>query len=199
MTSNVRSVPRGVQEGAVRTTVAVVVDDATERLLDPSLLEGLEQRPIEEVRSLRAQCQEIETGMSFLRRVVQGHVDIVAAEVRRREEGGDPADVSRLVEQLPTILAGHLRAPGLGRLPSGVGPGKVDADLEARIDAAVADLDDLSSLADDQLVAIQGRLADLEHEISERRRALFGRIDVLQAELTRRYRAGEANVESLLR
>jgi hypothetical protein len=176
-----------------------VGDDATDRLLDPALLEGLEQRPIEEIRTLRTDCQAIETGMSFLRRVVQGRLDIVAAEVRRREEGGDPADVGPLVEQLPEILAGHLRAPGLGRLPSGVGPGKVDAELEARIDAAVADLDDLSSLGDDRLVAIQGSLADIEHEISERRRALFARIDVLQAELTRRYRAGEATVESLLR
>jgi hypothetical protein len=176
-----------------------VGDDATDRLLDPALLDGLEQRPIEEIRSLRAECQAIETGLSFLRRVVQGRLDIAAAEVRRRRDGGDPADVGRLIEQLPTILADHLRAPGVGRLPSGVGPGKVDADLQARVDGEVAELDDLASLADDQLVSIQGRLAALEHEVSERRRALFDRIDALQAELTRRYRAGEASVESLLR
>jgi hypothetical protein len=172
--------------------------EATDRLLDPALLVGIEQRPIDQVRALRAECQSIETGMSFLRRVVQGRLDIVSAEVQRRQEGGDPADVSRLIEQLPTILSDHLRAPGMGRLPSGVGPGKVDADLEARIDQEVADLDDLTALSDDQLVAIQGRLAAIEQEISERRRALFDRIDALQAELTRRYRAGEASVESLL-
>jgi hypothetical protein len=176
----------------------LVGDDATDRLLDPALLAGIEHRPIEEIRALRAACQEVETGLSFLRRVVQGRLDIVAAELHRREQGGDPADVSRLIEQLPTILADHLRAPGLGRLPSGVGQGKVDADLEARIDREVAELDDLAAVTDDQLVAIQGRLGAVEQEISERRRALFDRIDTLQAELTRRYRAGEASVESLL-
>ena len=30
---------------------------------------------------MRAECQEVETGLSFLRRVVQGHLDIVAAEL----------------------------------------------------------------------------------------------------------------------
>lgn len=170
-----------------------------ERLFDAGSLAGIEGRPIDEVRALRAECQSVETGVSYLRRVVQGHLDIVAAELARRREGGDPADVSNLIDQLPTILAGHLRAPGLGRLPSGVGPGKIDAELEARLDVEVAELDDLASVADDRLVASRDRLTALEHEISETRKALFSQIDALQAELTRRYRTGEASIESLLK
>lgn len=175
------------------------MDEITERLLDPGYLADVDQRAIEDIRAMRAECQEVETGLSYLRRVVQGRLDIVAAERARRQEGGDPADIARLVEQLPQILADHLRAPGNGRLPSTLGPGRVDEELEARVDAAVATLDDLAALSDDQLVAGQEELTELEAVISGRRRHLFQRIDALQAELTRRYRTGEASVESLLR
>ena len=174
-------------------------EDTIDRLLDRAYLAGVAGLRIEEIRAKRAELQEAETGLSYLRRVVQGRIDIASAELRRRREGGDPADVSRLIEQLPTILADHLRAPGVGRLPLGVGSGTVDPAFQARVDEAVAVLDDLAVLSDDELDAAGTRLADLEHETSDRRHALFERIDALQAELTRRYRAGEANVESLLK
>lgn len=166
---------------------------------DPAVsLEDLARHPIDEVRAARASCQRVETGLSYLRRIVQGQLDIATAELERRQAGGDPADVSRLIEQLPTILGDHLRAPGLGRLPSGLDQGEVDAELAARVDILVAAIDDLAATPDDALSAARTQLADLEHEISERRRGLFERIDAFQAELTRRYRAGEASVESLL-
>ena len=75
---------------------------------------------------------------------------------------------------------------------------QVDPELEARVDAVVAELDDLAAVGDEALAAALDRLRALEHEISERRKAQFARIDALQAELTRRYKAGEASVESLL-
>ncbi len=160
---------------------------------------NIEARPIEEIRAMRAEAQEVETGLSYLRRVLQGRLDIVHAELTRRREGGDPADLSRLIEQLPAILADHLRAPGNGRLPSSFGPGKVDAELEAEVNEVVDSLDDLAALSDDELVAGEARLTTLEQDVSTRRRALFDRIDALQEELTRRYRTGEASVESLRR
>jgi hypothetical protein len=175
------------------------MDETTERLLDPGYLADVDQRPIEDIRAMRAECQAVETGLSYLRRVVQGRLDIVGAELERRRRGGDPADIAGLVEQLPTILADHLRAPGNGRLPSTVGQGEIDPELERRVDAVVASLDDLAALDDTELTAGLEEVADLEATISGRRRDLFQRIDALQAELTRRYRTGEANVESLLR
>lgn len=175
------------------------MDEITERLLDPGYLADVDQRSIEDLRAMRAECQEVETGLSYLRRVVQGRLDIVGAELERRRSGGDPADLARLVEQLPTILADHLRAPGNGRLPSTVGTGQVDPELEGRVDAVVSRLDDLAALADGELGIGQAELTELEAAISGRRRDLFQRIDALQAEITRRYRTGEASVESLLR
>lgn len=171
------------------------------RVLDPDYLADLPRRSISDIRSMRIECQDIETGLSYLRRVLQGRLDIVDAELIRRRSGGDPADLSSLIEQLPEILGDHLRAPGTGRLPSSLGPGRPDTELEARLHAVVADadLDNITEVDDDHLVAARDALAELETDVSTRRRALFDRIDALQGELTRRYKTGEATVESLLK
>lgn len=176
-------------------------DETIARILDPAYLDDLTARPIEEIRAMRAECQAVETGLSYLRRVVQGRLDIVDAELERRRVGGDPGDISSLIERLPEILADHLRAPGTGRLPNTLEPGQADPELEQRLERLVSDrkLDSITGVDDASLTTARDELAELEHEVSSRRRAMFDRIDQLQAELTRRYKSGEATVESLLR
>jgi len=177
------------------------MDSTSARILDPGYLADLAGRSTDDIRSMRAECQEVETGLSYLRRVLQGRLDIIDAELERRRSGGDPADLSSLIEKLPEILSDHLRAPGLGRLPSSIGPGRLDPELEERLAEVVAagDLDSITQVPDERLRAARESLAELEGDVSARRRAMFERIDSLQAELTRRYRTGEASVESLLR
>ena len=177
------------------------MDETVARILDDAYVAHLGTRSIEDVRAMRAECQEVETGLSYLRRVVQGRLDIVHAELTRRRSGGAPGDLSSLVEQLPSILADHLRAPGNGRLPVTMEPSRVDPELQGRFDdiLAGADVDAITTVDDARLSAAVEELTTLEHEISERRRALFDRIDELQAEITRRYKSGEASVESLLK
>lgn len=145
-------------------------------------------------------ADEVETGYSYLRRLVQGRLDIVSAEAGRRERGDQPADPSELVSRLPGILADHVHAPGLGRLSQLMGPGSVPVDLERRLDsivttqqlAALADLDDTAM---DRLL---GELGDLEREVSGRRRRLHQALDAVQAEIVRRYRDGGQSVDGLL-
>ncbi len=173
-----------------------------ERVLDAAYLADLESRPMDELRSMRAECQELEVGLSYLRRLVQGRLDIVNAEVGRRRSGGEAVDTAALVQQLPEILADRGRSPGVGRLPQLLAPDLADtepdtAELDAIVDAGV--LTRLGDRSDDELEALCERLGDYERSVSERRRALHERIDTVQAEMTRRYRTGEASVESLLR
>ena len=177
------------------------MDETIARILDDAYVADLGERAIEGIRAMRAECQDVETGLSYLRRVVQGRLDIVHAELTRRRSGGEPGDLSSLIDQLPEILGDHLRAPGNGRLPVSLDPGRVDAELQARFDAvlAEADFDAITDVDEAKLVAAGDALAELEQDISSRRRALFDRIDQLQAEITRRYKTGEASVESLLR
>ena len=76
-----------------------------ERLVAPSFVEGLEDAPVSELRSRRDECMRAEVVVSYLRRVLQGELDLVRAE-RELRAGGQRGDPSKLVEELPAIL-GH--------------------------------------------------------------------------------------------
>jgi hypothetical protein len=171
-----------------------------DRLLDPGYPGDLADRSLEDVRSMRAECQEVETGLSMLRRIVQGRLDIVGAELSRRAEGGDPTDLADLVARLPELLSDRARPEGPGRLPRLLAPAELDEALEAELDGIVSagHLGDLPSVDDETLTAMADHLATFEAKVSGHRRALFERIDALQGEITRRYREGEATVEGLL-
>jgi hypothetical protein len=154
---------------------------------------------MEDVRAKRAECQEVEVGLSYLRRVVQGRLDIVFADLQRRA-GGEPADLAALVDQLPEILGDQARPAGYGRLPTLIVPSDTD-DLTADVDA-VADPTRLSSLSDmeeEQVRGLADALGELERRTSHQRRLLLDRLDVLQEEIVRRYKEGEASVDSLLK
>jgi hypothetical protein len=168
-------------------------------LLDPGYLGDLPSRPMEEIRSMRAACQEVETGLSYLRRVVQGRLDIVGLELARRGSGGDPADLPDLIAQLPGVLSERTRAPGVGRLPQLMAPGELPAELEAELEELTgSQLTELASLDDDALRALADGFDAFERTVSRHRQDLFDRIDALQAEITRRYKTGEATVDALL-
>ena len=154
---------------------------------------------MDELRAKRAESQAIETGLSYLRRLAQGRLDIVAAEQRRRTEGGEPVDTEDLVASLSDILGDHLIAPGNGRLPQLLSP-DLDAFDTGPLDAIAGPnrIANLGECSDDDLADLVEKLSAFEAEVSAERRTLFATIDALQAEITRRYKTGEASVESLL-
>ncbi|HEX4904580.1 MAG TPA: hypothetical protein VFU93_03950 [Acidimicrobiales bacterium] len=154
---------------------------------------------MDELRAKRAESQAIETGLSYLRRLAQGRLDIVAAEQRRRAEGGEPVDAEGLVASLSDILGDHLIAPGNGRLPQLLSP-DLDAFDTGPLDAIAGPtrIANLADCSDDDLADLVEKLSAFEAEVSAERRTLFATIDALQAEITRRYKTGEASVESLL-
>jgi hypothetical protein len=169
-------------------------------LLDPGYLGDLSARDLDDVRRMRAECQEVETGLSLLRRVVQGRLDIVGLELQRRADGGDPEDLPDLIARLPEVLSDRTNSPGVGRLPQMMTPGELPPELEAELDGIVGTghLADLPSVDDGALHAMADQLTEFEQRVSVHRRDLFERIDALQAEITRRYKTGEASVDSLL-
>ncbi len=155
-----------------------------------------------ELRARRATCQDVETGLSYLRRMVQGRLDVAEAERARRADripSGDD-DLEDLIARLPELLAHSTRSPGNGRLPSAMGIGDIDEDLADELDqiATTGRLSEPDQLTDDELAAVVTALEGFERQVSDLRRALFDRIDAIEAELTRRYRTGEASVDSLL-
>lgn len=170
-----------------------------ERFLDPSFLDGLEERPIEDVRSSRAEIQRAELALSYVRRLVQGRLDILEAERRGRESGTEVADDP--VHLLPEILADAPRQSGPGRLPMQIDPGEEAAILVADLDRAVdpGTLTDLAGQSLSDLDAAAEKLREVERGISDQRHVLHERLGTLEAELVRRYRSGEASVDALLK
>jgi hypothetical protein len=163
-----------------------------EELLDPAYLEGLETRPLDEVRTMHEDCLVIETELSYVRRLAQARIDIVRAEIERRETGGSVGD---LLAKLPEILSdpGPRAAPVASRLPRHLAP-DLDEDLGSGLDALVEDgtLASLPTLSDAELEARLAELRDVEHDVSGRRRAMFEIIDRIEADLTERHKVGRA-------
>ncbi|HVF31586.1 MAG TPA: hypothetical protein VM933_01005, partial [Acidimicrobiales bacterium] len=150
----------------------------------------------------RAECQEVELGLSYARRIVQGRLDIIHAELERRGTGAGPSDASDLVDRLKEgeMLGDHSRPAGFGRLPTLMAPDVASDEFSTEIDE-IADPDSLANLPelDDQAIAnLADQLTDLERSLSERRRLVFDRIDTFQAEIVNRYKTGSANPDELL-
>ena len=172
--------------------------EEVEEVLAP--LEGdLSSLSLDELRARRDDCLKVEGKVSYLRRLVQGRLDIVQADVGRRARREPPAELPSLLEQLPGILADRSHAPGPGRLPSSPTPvddGELTDELDAL--AGAERLASLPELPDGEVEGLARELSELERRVSERRRALFAAIDALQDELVRRYRSGEATIGSVL-
>ena len=166
-----------------------------DRVLAEDYLDGMPGLPLDEVRALRAEAEQEETDLSYLRRLVQGRIDIVRAERARRDGTG-----GNLVDQLATILADEPRSPsrGLGR-HSSLEPSRTDSHRR-HLEALVADVDlsDVGNVSDDDLAGLLETLQSEEQAVSRKRRAVQGVADACSAEITRRYRDGEADVSTLL-
>ena len=167
-----------------------------DRVLAEGYLEGLRDLPLAEVRTLRAEAEQEEVDLSYLRRMIQGRTDILRAELNRR----DGVSQGTLVEGLAAILADEPRAParGLGR-HSTVEPSRADSHRRY-VEALVADvgLSDVSERSTDELARAMDTLAEEERGLSAKRRKVQEVMDACGAEITRRYRDGEASVGALL-
>ncbi len=174
--------------------------DDLDRILTSPYLDGIDTRSLEDIRAMRTECQEAEAALSYLRRLIQGRLDIVHAYLQH--EGSDsPPDLATLVDDLPDILsAGPGRPPGPEHLPLLISPDTEASDLTADLDAVLG-ADEIASLVGmepAELRDLAGRLESLENKVSLERRALHLRIDTLQAELVARHKSGRASVDGLL-
>jgi hypothetical protein len=156
------------------------------RVLDPAYADALEGNGIEELRTKHAECVELETEVSYIRRLTQARIDILEAEVQRRSSGGSLGD---LIDQLPQILAdpGPRGNPASSRLPLQLAPEQDSewAPALQRFDGVLAALPTLDDAELDE--AITG-LRTLEREVSDQRRLLFAVIDRIDQSLATQLR-----------
>ena len=171
-------------------------------LLDSSLGQDLAECDLDVIRTRRGEAQQAEVSLSYVRRVVQGHLDILRADLSRRQ-GGDQ-DVAALIEQLPAILTEREQRAGGNARPENFVEPEPDSimvsELTVELDAALGEavLADLADLPDERVTEAVEALESFEQRLSSQRALLHNNISALQEELVRRYKSGEANVDSLL-
>jgi hypothetical protein len=167
-----------------------MVTDRIQPLLDPAYVESLGSRSTDELRHMKTDCSEIETSVSYYRRLAQGRIEILDAELDRRKRGGSLED---LISKLPDILAGE---------------GGRSSSTQSRIaepDAPVVELEwtdgrerlitdttlaNLPLLDDKGVVSVRDELREFERDLSDVRRQLHGVLDQVEHEIAQRQAAG---------
>lgn len=165
-----------------------------DRVADAGYVSGLADRSTDELRAMRAECNDLENGVSYVRRLAQGRLDLMVAESNRRASGGG-GDVADLVARLPDLLSDGISASGSGRIAQDLEPpDEIVGPLTERLDAAVGSsaIADVTDLDDSELVKVVGALRDFEARLSQTRRDLHSTIDLINDELARHYQSGEA-------
>lgn len=176
------------------------MDDRLSKVLDPGYVADVQSLSTDEIRKRRSECAEVETALSYVRRLAQGHLDILVSDLQRRAVGDASPELGEMVNQLSEVLsAGPQRSPGAGRLPTLMAP-DLDEAMIGELEAALADLTiaDLPQLSDEEAIALGERLRDFERRVSKDRRALHEAMAVFEADIVRRYKQGEASVDTLL-
>ena len=170
-----------------------------DHVLDPEFVRDLAGLDEAVLRERRDSAQQEEADLSYVRRLLQGRLDLLEDE-RAHRSGERPAPVggtvrtdAELVQALSRILADPSRTTrGSGRFlsvePSRVGEHRREAEL------AVADVRTSapSELDDADLEETIARLRDLERRASTTRREVQTVEQELTDELTRRLRSATA-------
>ena len=160
----------------------------------------LQALSLDELRAERNRLQHEDDAVSYVRRIAQARLDLVAAELL---QSGDNSDED-LSGGLQRVLSQHLTGP-----PSASRAPRADDDHLAN-DARAVQLDQLCAehgfnrlssgeeLTQAELTSLTNVLTNFEREISTDRRERFEQIDALGAELVRRFRDGEVHVDEFL-
>lgn len=147
-----------------------------------------------ELRELRRHSQREEADLSYVRRLLQGRIDILRAELGHRSAPAGP-----LVDRLPQILADDPpRQRSSARHVTLGTPHTEEYRRLAESMLAEVELSDLPARSDEELHGAMSRLRSYEQQVSRRRHELQQTADDCSAEIARRYREGEAQVDDLL-
>jgi hypothetical protein len=157
-----------------------------DRIREPSYLDGIEALTLEDVRARRDECMAEREYLSLLRRLLQGRVEILGAELASRGTDEDRSLVDRLTE----ILASDEPVTSRGEAMRVSPPEEEMLLARRRVERLVADagISDPASLDDARLTEAVEVLAAEEREVSVQRRDVLRILDAVQDELKRRYK-----------
>jgi len=168
----------------------VIATERIQRLIDLAFVAALDTRPVDELRAMKVECNEVENALSYGRRLAQARIEILEAEYERRARGGSVED---LVKDLPRILGADAGRSSVAdtRVAPPDSPGLElhwpDGREELIADTTLAHLPLLPA---DELESTLERLRAFERELSDLRRAMHEVIDTVEREIAGRQVAG---------
>ena len=159
-----------------------------DRVLSESFLAGIGDQSVDELHAMEHEVLEVETEISYVRRLAQGRIDILEAERDRRAAGGSLGD---LIAALPKILADDGRSDQANTRAQSVLAPSGSIEWNRGLERLVSDatLVTLPTLTEAELQATLSQLRELENDLSTRRRALHGVIDALTRAIAERLAA----------
>lgn len=156
-----------------------------DRVLAAGYLADVAQIGDDELGTRRGEAEQEEVDLSYVRRLLQGRIDVVRAEQMSRADGG-----GSVVERLTEILADSPREDSGGarggryttREPSSVDQHR------RRVERLVADvdMDDVQARTDEEIAAALATYASEEHAVSEVRRSVQQVVERCDREFARR-------------
>lgn len=157
-----------------------------DQVLDPDFTTDLASLDIAEVRHRRRLAELEEMDLSYLRRLLQGRIDIITVELSRRDSLHDQDDAT-IVAHLAVILAAGESNTSMQRFLTPVEPSRT-GDYRRRIESVVGDAkwSDVEARTPDELREALHQLKIHEREVSEKRRRVQRVNDLLVQELARR-------------
>ncbi|HZD68548.1 MAG TPA: aerial mycelium formation protein [Actinomycetes bacterium] len=168
-----------------------------DRVLDPRFVADVEALELDELRSRRCEAEKEERSISYLRRMLQGRLDILRAKLQRRAREGNQG-MTDLVAGLPGVLSdarlGSFTALTRSRIP------EPSSRQRRRVERLISD-ETVARLPEIEMEELSRAVEALTHEeeaVSANRRAVQSVVDLLRGELARRYRNGTASVAQLL-
>lgn len=168
-----------------------------DEILSDGYAEGIESLPIDELRTMKRECDEEEAALSYARRLLQGKIDLLRAELTNRNgepANGDDASPADIAEVLGSSGPREFR----GRIPRILVPPETRETRRVLALLAEPTMVSLETVRDDELQDAEARLAAMESEISEIRSRVHVQIDVVESEIARRYADGEIDVNEIL-
>lgn len=157
-----------------------------DQVLAADFIADIESFDLDELRRRRNLADDVETELSYYRRLLHGRMDLLAFEQRRRR--GE--ELRSLIEALPEILVGRERGGGGSarhlsmELPPLPVQGRRTVDRVLGSDLMVR----LPELTTEDISEASVELAEVEAELSNARIRVQEVLDRLQAEVISRYK-----------
>ena len=160
-----------------------------DRVLGPDFLTDVDQLPMPALRERRQDAMQEEADLSYIRRMLQGRIEILSQEL---DDAGELSDED-LVARLTRAMVSHGAGPGAATSSRHLvaEPSRL-AERRRYVERLISDvgLSDVSALSPDEVRAAVERLQEQEQIVSRTRTQVHEVIDQLTAELARRYQTG---------